>query len=394
MMLPDLRGHFSRFLSAAPERIHAAAHSHHYWPDVTLAAQVACWEDAAELADRKWQRIFEEIIPAVQTGVATHLGLPDPNTVAFAPNTHEFVRRLLSSLPLESAPPRVLSSDSEFHSFSRQIARLEEDELLEVERIPVAPHGTFLERFATAAAGGGHALIFTSHVFFDSGFALDDLETLTGVVPDPATMIVVDGYHAFLARPLQLGTIADRAFYLGGGYKYAMGGEGCCFLHCPPGYALRPRDTGWFAAFSALESAQEGVGYGDGGARFLGATFDPVGLYRQRAVFAWLEELGIDAAAIREHVLALQARFLDGLDSLRQPRLSSQRLLVPTAARRGNFLAFETAEALALVNALGERGVIADARSDRLRFGFGLYHQPDDIDRLLERLATVLAGSA
>jgi hypothetical protein len=35
-----------------------------------------------------------------------------------------------------------------------------------------------------------------------------------------------------------------------------MAGEGVCFMHCPPGFARRPRDTGWFAAFGALEKAR------------------------------------------------------------------------------------------------------------------------------------------
>jgi len=33
------------------------------------------------------------------------------------------------------------------------------------------------------------------------------------------------------------------------------------------------------------------------------------------------------------------------------------------------------------------RNVVVDVRGDRLRFGFGLYHDADDVDRLLERLA-------
>jgi selenocysteine lyase/cysteine desulfurase len=31
--------------------------------------------------------------------------------------------------------------------------------------------------------------------------------------------------------------------------------------------------------------------------------------------------------------------------------------------------------------------VITDARADRLRFGFGLYHVEADVDRVVERLA-------
>ena len=37
-MTLDLRGHFSEFRAAQPGRIHLAAHSHHFWPDVACAA--------------------------------------------------------------------------------------------------------------------------------------------------------------------------------------------------------------------------------------------------------------------------------------------------------------------------------------------------------------------
>ena len=33
-----MKEHFSRFLGAAPGRLHVAAHSHHPWPDVTFEA--------------------------------------------------------------------------------------------------------------------------------------------------------------------------------------------------------------------------------------------------------------------------------------------------------------------------------------------------------------------
>ena len=47
--------------------------------------------------------------------------------------------------------------------------------------------------------------------------------------------VVIDGYHAFMAIAEPLGALAARSvFYLGGGYKYAMAGEGAAFMHAPP----------------------------------------------------------------------------------------------------------------------------------------------------------------
>ncbi|GAB4351917.1 MAG: aminotransferase class V-fold PLP-dependent enzyme [Kiloniellaceae bacterium] len=389
-MTGSYKEHFSRFLAAAPERLHFAAHSHHYWPDVTFAAQVECWEDAARLADGKWAHVFASVVPEVQRGIARHLGLPDPASLAFAPNTHEFVKRLLSCLPA-GRPPRILTSDGEFHSFSRQVARLEEDGLADVTRVPVEPFADFQDRFAAAAGAGDFDMVFVSQVFFNSGFALTDLAALLAGLP-AETFAVFDGYHGFLARPGDLGSVAARAFYLGGGYKYAMAGEGVCFLHAPPGYGARPRDTGWYAAFGALtQSGRDGVTYAADGARFLGATFDPVGLYRLRAVLRLLDELGLDAAAIHAHARALQDLFLAGLRTGKGGALPPERLLVdPARLPCGNFVTFDLgseAAAGALHARLKEAGIVTDFRGARLRLGFGLYQDAADVAELLHRLA-------
>ena len=109
-MTLDLRGHFSEFRAAQPGRIHLAAHSHHFWPDAACAAHRRALGEAARLADAKWDAIFGELIPRVQRGIAATLALPDPATIAFAPNTHDFLRRLLSALP-PARSPRILTTD-------------------------------------------------------------------------------------------------------------------------------------------------------------------------------------------------------------------------------------------------------------------------------------------
>src|SRR5260370_10713888 len=115
-MTLDLRGHFTEFRAAQPGRIHLAAHSHHFWPDAACEAHRRALADAARLADNKWETIFGELIPRAQRGIAAVLGLPDPATIAFAPNTHDFVRRLISALPA-SATTRSLPTASGFPSF-------------------------------------------------------------------------------------------------------------------------------------------------------------------------------------------------------------------------------------------------------------------------------------
>ena len=119
---------FSRSLSADPERLHFAAHSHHLWPDASFDGQVEAWNDAARLADRKWDRIMGEVWPAAQAEVAAELGTGAPDAVVFSSNTHDFLVRLVTAAPRTGhGPLRVLTSDGEFHSARRQLARWAEE---------------------------------------------------------------------------------------------------------------------------------------------------------------------------------------------------------------------------------------------------------------------------
>ena len=365
---------FSRFLQSDPSRLHAAAHSHHPWPDVTFAAQQAAWLDAARLHDDKWDLIFDEVVPEAQGHIARVVNLPDPASITFAPNTHELVARIMSCLP---HPARVLTTDAEFHSFARQLARWEESGRATVQRIASAPYDTLGARLSQAAAAGGHHLVFFSHVLFDSGFVLDPVPVVSAV-PDDETFVVIDAYHGFMALPTDFSALADRAFYVAGGYKYAMAGEGACFMHCPPGYGPRPVDTGWLAGFGELVAGRSGaVAYPSGGGRFLGATFDPSALYRFNAVQRWLEASGVGVAEIHAHVAALQEQLLGLLDPA-WPR--------PEADPCGHFLSFRLRDAAGAYRSLRDAGVVTDYRGDLLRVGLGLYHGPDDVELLARRL--------
>ena len=381
--------HFTRFFEANPGWLHFGAHSHHPWPDATRSAHERYWVDAATRVDRKWDRILGEVLPAAQGHVARLLNLSDAKQVAFAPNTHEFVVRLFSCLDF-SRPVRVLASAHEFHSFRRQARRLVETGRLELIEVAAEPYESFSDRFAALCESGPWDMVWLSHVFFDSGFVVQDLDRIVSAIPESA-IAVIDGYHAFCALPVDAASIHKRAFYIAGGYKYAMSGEGACFLAVPPGNTLRPVDTGWYASFDSLSAPPDGpVPYSDGAFRFWGATFDPSGLYRFGAAMDWLNSVNTRPKEIHEHVVALQHQFLAGLESLGAQRLSPRHLVPPRVVERGNFLTFEVEEAEALHKRIAESGIYVDRRGSRLRVGFGVYHDAAAVATLLGRLRPVL----
>jgi len=377
---------FSRSLSADPERLHFAAHSHHLWPDASFEGQIEAWTDAARLADGKWDRVMDEVWPEAQAHVARELGTGAPDAVAFSSNTHDFLIRLVTAAPRRnSAPLRVLTSDGEFHSARRQFARWTEEGSIVLERVAAEPFDSLSERFLAAAQSDGHDLVLVSQVLFGSGRIFDRADELAALGRPQGPWVAIDGYHAFMAldRPFDE-RAAATAFYLGGGYKYAMSGEGCAFLHAPAGFGPRPPVTGWFAEFEDLSLPPGSVGYAKDARRFLGATFDPSGLYRFNAVQRMLQENGLTTGRISAYVASLQQQLLGIIENT---ALAEAELLNPhDAAAHARFLAFRSPNAQRWYAELKAQNCITDVRGDVLRIGFGIYQDEEDVERLLEML--------
>ncbi len=377
---------FTRSLSADPHRLHFASHSHHLWPDASFEGQVAAWNDAARLADRKWDKVMGEIWPEAQGHVARELDTNMPDSIVFSSNTHDFLVRLWAAAPRATgAPLRVLTSRGEFHSARRQFARWAESGEIILSQVDPEPFDSFADRFVSAAKSGGHDLILVSQVLFGSGRLFERVNELAQLGRPDGPWVVIDGYHAFMAIEEPFGAAAaERAFYLGGGYKYAMAGEGCAFLHAPPGFGPRPIVTGWYAEFEDLSLPPGSVGYASDARRFLGATFDPSGLYRFNAVQRMLSSNDLTTGRISRHVACLQDRFLE---RLAETPISAAELLNPPDDRsHARFLAFKSEQSERWHAELKSRNCITDVRGDVLRIGFGIYQDEADVDQLIAYL--------
>jgi selenocysteine lyase/cysteine desulfurase len=378
---------FARSLGAAPSRLHFAAHSHHLWPDASFEGQLLCWEDAATQADHKWDKVMGEVWPEAQGHVAAELGSGMPDAIVFASNTHDFLIRLAAACPRRGGSAlRVLTSDGEFHSARRQLARWEETGEVELQRIPAEPFDDFSGRFLSAAATGEHDLILVSQVLFNSGRLFEAVDELAALARPEGPWVAIDSYHAFMAIEAPIThTAAASAFVLGGGYKYAMAGEGMGFMHCPPGFGERPPVTGWFAEFGELTAPPgSSVGYTRDAMRFVGATFDSSALYRFNAIQRMLKENGITTSRVAARINGLQSQLVGGLSGT---ALGEAQLLNPIdGGPHARFLAFRDPRAQRWCNDLDAKDVVTDVRGNVLRIGFGLYHDEEDVEALLGAL--------
>ena len=374
--------YYQHFLKTNPEAQHYASHSHHFWPDVSRAAQLQYWDDSAKFVDDKWDYIFSTKVPAVQKLIAANLNLSKPGQIVFAPNTHEFVTRLLSCFSMQKKI-KILTTDSEFYSFDRQINRFQEEGLIELVKVPAQPFTDFENRFKEKIKSQDWDLIFFSQVFFNSGVAIENLGEIVKSVTNVKTLIAVDGYHGFMALPTDLKPFEERIFYIAGSYKYAQGGEGCCFMYAPPNSELRPLNTGWFAGFSNLAKDGGQVVYSNDGYRFAGSTMDFSALYRLESVLNLFKDEKISVETIHAHVQKLQKNFIADIATAKiNAWLDAKNILQKNLNYHGHFLTFEIGSnetTKKLHDEFKAKNIKTDYRGSRWRFGFGLY-QNDHID--------------
>ena len=248
-----LAPHFSRYFGANPGKLHFAAHSHHPWPDATEAAHARYWDG---FGDARRPQVGARLRRGGAEGAGPRRAPAE--AVRCAPGRvraeHARVRLPPLLLPaMRTRPLRVLASAHEFHSFRRQTRRLQEAggcELVEIAGRAVGHfHRSLLPRRRARSLGPGVALA----------------RVLRFRLRGPGPRAHLRGRAAPMRWSRSTATtrsarcrstcraIHRRAFYLGGGYKYAMSGEGACFLAVPPGCELRPVDTGWFASFDDAE---------------------------------------------------------------------------------------------------------------------------------------------
>ena len=395
MVAPDLAKHYSRF--RVSERYLLTGHSHQAWPDVAFEAQQQAWLDAAALVDRKWEKA-EEIANRVRGGFRRLLNDPDGD-LALGQNTHELILRWLSAiLPMfDSGPAKagthtrnaLLTTDGEFHTIRRQLDRLAEAGV-EVRKVPARPVETLAERLATRVDARVAAVLMSS-VLFETAEIVPDLATLATRCEAEGVPLLVDAYHHLNVVPFDVRALRlDRAFIVGGGYKYCQLGEGNCFLRVPPDCDLRPIVTGWFSEFGELAAVRRPgeVAYGAGAARFAGATYDPTSHYRAAAVFGFHREHELTPVALRAisqqqtTIVCERFRALD-LD----PRVAA--LIEVPAERRAGFVAIKSPHAAALVAALAAHNVFADSRGETLRLGPAPYSS----DRQLNEAIAILGDA-
>lgn len=382
----SLAAHYRHF--DVQHRTLLTGHSHQAWPDVGRQAQLDAWTDAAAHVDDKWSYAFEKAA-RVKRGFGRLLAETDENRFALAGNTHELLVRFISSLPLRDKP-RIITTDGEFHSMRRQLARLAE-EGVEVIRAPASPVHTLAERVRDAATETTAAVMMSAVLFRDAAI-VPNLAAVQERCSQLGVPFLVDAYHAINVMPFEIPQLGlEQSYVVGGGYKYCQLGEGNCFMRVPVDCDARPVVTGWYAEFSDLEQTASGVPYPQGADRFQGSTYDPTSHYRAAAVFDFFSEQGLTPDVLRkisQRQIGLLIETFDELDLNPDLIQRPERPITET----GGFLSLQTRHAARLQADLKAHNIWTDYRDDCIRLGPAPYVSETQLTHAVEVLSETLTS--
>jgi selenocysteine lyase/cysteine desulfurase len=377
-----LQPHYSRFDVA--NRLLFTGHSHQAWPDVARDGQTEYFDICARDVDKKWEVSFEKT-EILRNYLRDYYDDPD-GFYCREESTHFLMVSLMSSFDLKNKP-KVITTDSEFHSMFRQLKRMEE-EGLKVVRVPIDPDEDFATRIIEEIDVETSAIML-SRVYFETSLINSHLTEIAAAARIHGIPVIIDDYHGTNVVPLSLREAGlEDCFIMIGGYKYLQWGEANCFLRFPKDCELRPVITGWFASFSTLEHPRNNdpIAYDHSDQRFASATYDPSSQFRASKVVEFFKEQGLTPDVLRNQYEAqvgmLRSMFLEMDFDPSKIKLTHNQSL----SKNGGFMSLTSPKARELRADLLSRNVFTDARNQILRFGPAPYTTEAQISDVMEEL--------
>jgi selenocysteine lyase/cysteine desulfurase len=191
-------------------------------------------------------------------------------------------------------------------------------------------------------------------------------------------MVFLDGYQDCGTRPMDVKSM-DVDFFVTGALKYLLGPPGLAFLYVKRELveSLTPTVTSWMAQRDVFAFDTQRYDPAPAARRFEGGSPSVPNIYMARPALQLLIEFGMDRIA--GQIERLSRAFLEGIQELGIQTKTEASTVGPLVVAR----AIDSAQAIAK---LTERGIVASARHDGLRFSFHAYNTMDDVRTALAAL--------
>jgi selenocysteine lyase/cysteine desulfurase len=300
-----------------------------------------------------------------------------PDEVAVTTSLSAGVSALASGLRF-TRRSKVVLTDWEFPTIG-QIWHAQEARGARVVHVPAADDGTIPLDHFDRAIDDDTLLVSITQVCYRNG-AMVDVPKVVELAHERGALVLLDAYQAIGSLPIDVRDLGVD--FLGAGVlKYLLGSAGLGFFYCRRDLVERvwPTQTGWFADENIFAMDHTDYSPAHTAARFQSGTPPVPAIYAGIAGIELMQEIGIPAT--REHVTALNAHLLDGLDDLGATVATPRD---PNA--RGALMCIRSTDAPALVSALDDEGIVTSERDGNLRVSAHCYNTVEDVDAVLAAL--------
>jgi selenocysteine lyase/cysteine desulfurase len=300
-----------------------------------------------------------------------------PDEIAVTTSLSAGVSALASGLRF-ARRSKVVLTDWEFPTIG-QIWHAQEARGARVSHVRAAADGTIpLEHFEQAI-DDDTLIVSITYVCYRNG-AMIDVPAVVELAHQRGALVLLDSFQAAGSLPIDVEELGVD--FLGAGVlKYLLGSAGLGFFYCRRDLVERvwPTQTGWFADQNIFEMDHTDYSPAHTAARFQSGTPPIPAIYAGIAGIELMQEIGIRET--REHVQALNAHLLDGLDEL------GATVVTPRDPdRRGALICVKSTDANELVAVLGREGIVTSERDGNLRISAHCYNTREDVDTVLESL--------
>jgi selenocysteine lyase/cysteine desulfurase len=273
---------------------------------------------------------------------------------------------------------KVVLTDWEFPTIG-QIWHAQESRGARVAHVAAAPDGTIPLDHFERVIDDDTLIVSITHVCYRNG-AMIDVPAVVQLAHERGALVLLDAFQSVGSLPVDVQELGVD--FLGAGVlKYLLGSAGLGFLYCRRDLVGRvwPTQTGWFADENIFAMDHTDYSPAATAARFQSGTPPVPSIYAGIAGIRLMQEIGI--AETREHVLALNARLLDGLHEL------AASVVTPRAPeRRGALVCVKSTDANELVAVLAREGIVTSERDGNLRVSAHCYNTAEDVDAVLVSL--------
>jgi selenocysteine lyase/cysteine desulfurase len=300
-----------------------------------------------------------------------------PDEIAVTTSLSAGVSALASGLRF-AARSKVVLTDWEFPTIG-QIWHAQEARGARVSHVAAAADGTIPIEHFEQAIDDDTLVVSITYVCYRNG-AMVDVPAVVELAHERGALVLLDSFQAVGSLPIDVKELGVD--FLGAGVlKYLLGSAGLGFFYCRRELVERvwPTQTGWFADENIFAMDHTDYSPAHTAARFQSGTPPIPAIYAGIAGVELMQEIGI--AETREHVQALNADLLEGLDEL------GATVVTPRdPERRGALICVKSTDAHELVAVLGGEGIVTSERDGNLRISAHCYNTREDVDTVLAML--------